>query len=88
LVDIVDNLFTLFIVCILVRILMSWIPMSPLSRGGRAIVDFFRDTTEWYLRFFRRFIPMAGPIDLSPMVAVLVVIVVQRFVVSALSGLV
>lgn len=88
LVDIVDNLFTLFMVCILVRILMSWVPMSPFSRWGRAIVDFFRDTTEWYLRFFRRFIPMAGPIDLSPMVAILVVIVFQRFVHSALSGLV
>lgn len=88
LVSIVDNVFTIFTLCILVRILLSWVPLSPMSRMGRAVLDFFRDTTEWYLRFFRRFIPMAGPIDLSPVVAILVLVVVQRFVVSVLLRLV
>lgn len=80
----VSNLFTIFGICVLIRILLSWVPISPMSRAGRATLDFFRDTTEWYLGFFRRFIPMAGPIDLSPMAALLVLALVKRFVVDLL----
>lgn len=87
-VDVVDNLFVLFMLVILIRILLSWIPTSPYSRAGRAIVNFFRDTTEWYLGFFRRIIPMAGPLDLSPIVAILVVAVTRSFVVQILQNFV
>jgi YggT family protein len=31
-----------------------------------------------YLRIFRRFVPALGPLDLSPMVAVLALLVLQR----------
>ncbi|HRC08513.1 MAG TPA: YggT family protein [Miltoncostaeales bacterium] len=80
----VSNLFTVFGICVLIRILLSWVPFSPMSRTAQAVLDFFRDTTEWYLGFFRRFIPMAGPIDLSPMAALLVLAVAKRFVVDIL----
>ncbi len=80
----VSNLFTVFGICVLVRILLSWVPMSPMSKIGRAVLDFFRDTTEWYLGFFRRIVPMAGPIDLSPVAALLVLALVKQFVVELL----
>jgi YggT family protein len=54
----------------------------PYSGWSRAILDFLRDVTEPYLSFFRRFIPPLGPLDLSPMVAVIVLILVGEVVVS------
>jgi YggT family protein len=54
----------------------------PYSGWSRAILDFLRDVTEPYLSIFRRFIPPLGPLDLSPMIAVIVLIVVGEIVVS------
>jgi uncharacterized protein YggT (Ycf19 family) len=42
---------------------------------------------EPYLRIFRRFVPQFGPIDLSPMVAVLTLIVLQNVVNAILDSL-
>ncbi len=80
----VANVFTIFGILILIRIVLSWVQISPMSHAGRTVMDFLRDTTEWYLGFFRRIIPMAGPIDLSPMVALIVLAVVKSFVLNIL----
>ena len=83
----VSTLIGVFILCIIVRIILSWVPMAPVSRAARAIVDFFHETTDWYLRFFRRLIPSIGPLDLSPMVAILVLVIAREFAVRIiLSG--
>ena len=58
----------------------------PYSRWWNAIVDFLRHVVEPYLRVFRRVLPMFGPLDLSPMVAMIVLIVVRRIVVSLIEG--
>ena len=44
----------------------------PYNRVLNGILTFLRDVSEPYLRLFRRFIPMLGPLDLSPIVALLV----------------
>jgi uncharacterized protein YggT (Ycf19 family) len=54
----------------------------PYSRWSRGILDFLRDVSEPYLSIFRRFIPPLGPLDLSPMVAIIVLIVVGNIVVG------
>jgi uncharacterized protein YggT (Ycf19 family) len=54
----------------------------PYSRWSRAILDFLRDVSEPYLSIFRRFIPPLGPLDLSPMVAIIVLVIVSNIVVS------
>lgn len=56
-------------------ILTSWIrlPYSPtLNRVQRFLVD----VCEPYLRIFRRVLPPLGPLDLSPMVALVVLFLV------------
>jgi YggT family protein len=58
----------------------------PYSRWSRAILDFLRDVCEPYLSIFRRFIPPFGPLDLSPMIGILVLIVVGNVVVSLIHG--
>ncbi|MCW2984354.1 MAG: YggT family protein [Conexibacter sp.] len=58
----------------------------PYSRWSRSILDFLRDLAEPYLSIFRRFIPPLGPLDLSPMVATIVLWVVGGIVVSLIRG--
>jgi YggT family protein len=58
----------------------------PYSRWTSAVIDFLRQVVEPYLNVFRRFMPTFGPLDLSPMVATFVLIIVWRIVVSAVHG--
>ena len=61
-------------------IIVAWIVASfVFSLGGRvpynrylnAVLDFLRDVSEPYLRIFRRLPLRIGPLDLSPIVAIL-----------------
>jgi YggT family protein len=58
----------------------------PYSRWSRSILDFLRDVSEPYLSIFRRFIPPLGPLDLSPMVATIVLWFVGGIVISLVRG--
>jgi YggT family protein len=44
------------------------------------VLGFLRDVTEPYLSLFRRFIPPIGPVDVSPIVAILVLQIVGFYV--------
>jgi YggT family protein len=86
----VDALFTVYLILIfayvVVSIMYSVGIRPPYSRWWNGIVEFLRQVVEPYLRIFRRFLPMLGPLDLSPMVATIVLIVVWRIVVSLIQG--
>ena len=71
---------------IVLNIMFSVGIRPPYSRWFQAVYTFLRDVVEPYLRIFRRFLPMFGPLDLSPMVATFVLILVGRLVVSAIDG--
>ena len=58
----------------------------PYARWSSAILGFLRDVCEPYLAFFRRFIPPIGPLDLSPVVGILVLQIVGGIVVSLIRG--
>jgi uncharacterized protein YggT (Ycf19 family) len=80
------NVFvTVYILLILAYIITSWIRL-PYSPWLNRIQRFLYDVCEPYLRIFRRFVPAIGPLDLSPMIGVIVLIVIQRVVVALLSG--
>ena len=57
----------------------------PYNRVFNAILDFLRDVSEPYLRIFRRLDLRAGPIDFSPIVAILVLRIVGGIVVSLIA---
>jgi len=86
----VDALFTVYLICIFAYVVISIMYSvgirPPYSRWWNAIVEFLRQVVEPYLRIFRRVLPMFGPLDLSPMVATFVLIVVWRVVVSLIQG--
>jgi len=88
--DYVSALFLVYIVLIFLNILMSWIPRMPYNRALRATLDFVKETTDPYLNLFRRFLPPIGgsgfALDLSPMVGVIVLFVLQAIVVGLIEG--
>lgn len=86
----VETLLIVYYVLIFVRILLSWIPRMPYNRWLDIVLTFVRDVTDPYLNIFRRFMPPlrlgAGAIDLSPMIAVIVLLVVGQLVVGLIHG--
>ena len=73
----VDVFIYVYILVIFVYILTSWIPL-PYSPWLNRIQRFLYDVCDPYLRLFRRVLPQLGPLDLSPVVAVVVLFVIQR----------
>jgi YggT family protein len=58
----------------------------PYARWSDTILTFLRDVSEPYLRIFRRFLPMIGPFDISPIVGLLVLQFVGGIIVRAVQG--
>ncbi|MEJ7791766.1 MAG: YggT family protein [Gaiellaceae bacterium] len=67
-------------------IITSWIRL-PYSPWLNRVQRFLYDVCDPYLRIFRRFIPPLGPLDLSPMVALIVLFVLSNVLVSLLERL-
>ena len=88
--DYVDTLAIVYLVLIFIRILTSWIPRMPYNRYLAAFLQFVSDVTDPYLNLFRRFLPMVrigpGALDLSPIVATIVLIVVSSLVSGLIRG--
>jgi YggT family protein len=85
----VNALFLVYMILIFANILMSWIPRIPRSSTLRPLLDFITDTTDPYLNVFRRLMnPIGGPgglaIDISPILAVFVLIIANRLIVGAI----
>ncbi|HPN87772.1 MAG TPA: YggT family protein [Candidatus Omnitrophota bacterium] len=64
---------------ILIRALVSWVNPDPYN----AVVQFLYRTTEPILQPIRRFLPTMG-IDISPIIAFLVIIFLKSFLVQTL----
>ena len=86
----VHALFLVYILLIFVYILLNMMfslgLRPPYSRWTDAIMNFLRDVCEPYLRIFRRFIPPIGMFDLTPMIAIILLYIVQTIVVNAIRG--
>jgi YggT family protein len=70
----------LYWLVIFVYILVSWLRL-PYSPTINRIQRFLYDVCEPYLRVFRRLLPSTGAIDLSPMLALITLIVIDRFLI-------
>ena len=76
---IVCALFTVFIVILAARAVLSWFPVRP-GTAMAQINGILFDLTEWALRPLRRIIPPAGMLDLSFLVLFLIIIVLRTAV--------
>lgn len=70
----INLLGTALYLAILGRVIISWINLSP----DNPIGVFLYQITEPILAPIRRILPRMGMLDLSPMVAIIIIIVVQR----------
>jgi YggT family protein len=86
----VNTLLWIYTVLILIRILLTWVPNLPENTALRAVVGFVEDVTEPYLALWRRIIPPLrggfGLIDISPIVAIVVLGIVGGIVVNLIHG--
>ena len=84
--DFLSALLTVYIILILAYIVLNLLfafgARPPYSRTLDAVLGFLRDVSEPYLSIFRRFIPPLGPLDLSPIVAILVLQIVGRLIIG------
>ena len=70
---------TLYGIVLLAYLLMSWVRL-PYSLTLDRIQHFLFDVSEPYLRLFRRLLPMAGPLDFSPIIAFLALGIIDQLV--------
>jgi YggT family protein len=84
--DYVSALFIVYLILIFARIVLSFVPRMPYNRALRGVVGFIHEVTDPYLNLFRRVIPPIGPLDISPILAILVLNIVWTLVVGAIEG--
>ena len=91
--DVADYVYTLaivFVVLIFIRVIMSFIPRMPYYRWLDAILTFVTQVTDPILNLFRRFLPPvrlgSGALDLAPMVATFVLLIVAGIAADLIRG--
>ena len=75
----IDTFLLVYLLLVFVYVLLSWVRL-PYNVWVRRVTEFLRDVCEPFLRIFRRILPPLGPVDLSPMVAILALIALRRIV--------
>ena len=88
--DFLSALILVYTICIVAWIVVSLVfsfgARLPYSRPLNAVLDFLRDIVEPYLRVFRKLGLQIGPLDLSPMVALLVLQIGGGIIVGLVRG--
>ena len=64
-------------------IITSWVRL-PYSTWLNRIQRFLYDVSEPYLRLFRRVLPSVGPLDLSPMIGIIVLVILGQVAIRIL----
>ncbi len=66
--------FYVYMIMICVRCLLTWIPNLD---WNSKILNPLRASVDLYLDLFKKFIPPVGPFDLSPVVAMIVLMLIK-----------
>ena len=79
----IDVFVSVYSLLILLYIVASWLRL-PYSPWLNRIQRFLYDVSEPYLRLFRRFLPSFGPLDLSPMIGIIVLVILGQVAIRIL----
>jgi len=86
----VSTIFDVYLICIIAYIITSWIPL-PYNVWLSRVQRFLYDVVDPYLRLFRRFLPQLSlgglGLDLSPIVAIFSLYIVQALVLKGIDAL-
>jgi uncharacterized protein YggT (Ycf19 family) len=84
-----EALIFVYLILIIANVLLSWVQQFrpiPYNMPLRAVTGFIEESTNPFLNIFRSFIPRIGPLDISPIVAILVLSIVGGLVVDLIRG--
>lgn len=87
--DYAEALIFVYLILIIANVLLSWVQQFrpiPYNMPLRAVTGFIEESTNPFLNIFRSFIPRIGPLDISPIVAILVLSIVGGLVVGLIRG--
>jgi YggT family protein len=83
-----STLIYVYILLIFAHIVVGWLfafgLRLPYSRASSAAIGFLRDVCEPFLRIFRRVLPSFGGFDFSPIVAIVVLELLNGIVVQGI----
>jgi YggT family protein len=86
--DFLGAFITVYVIVIIAWVVMSFVfamgVRVPYSRWLNAVLDFLRDTSSPWLNLFRRLPLRIGPLDLTPIVAILALQILGGIVVGAI----
>lgn len=78
--QILDMALSIYVYVIIARALVSWVNPDPYN----PIVRFLYQATEPVLYRIRRVVPYLGGIDLSPIIAILAIVFIKKFLIATL----
>ena len=88
--DFVAALVLVYTICIVGWVVLSLIfslgVRVPYNRFASGVMDYLRDVSNPYLNLFRRLPLQVGPLDLTPMVAIILLQIVGGIVVGLIRG--
>lgn len=80
----INAVFSLFYLIILIRCALSFIPgLDREKQPYKTIIEI----TDPYLDIFRKFIPPLGMVDISPIVAILLLGIIQKAIIYSIAVL-
>ena len=82
-INFVDLLFTLLTFAIIARAIVSWLPIDRYH----PLIQFLDSITEPILAPLRRDVPMIGMMDITPIVALILLQIIQTILLRVLSGM-
>lgn len=80
----INAVFSLFYITILIRCALSFIPgLDWKKQPYKTVIE----VTDPYLNIFRNFIPPLGMVDISPIVAIIALGIIQKALIYAIAVL-
>jgi YggT family protein len=79
----VATLAQILILAIIIRAILSWFPPSRTLAPVSAVLN---DVTDPVLRPIQRRLPMLGGFDLSPLIAIMLISVIESLILTLLAG--
>ncbi len=76
----IDLAVDLYIIVVIIRVVLSWIPHNP----NNSYIKLIHQITEPALAWIRQWIPDLGGLDISPMILILGLMIAERIVFSIL----
>lgn len=78
--NVLDIIFTIYSFIVIIAAVISWVNPDPYN----PIVRFLYRVTEPLLRPIRKLLPFRLPVDISPLILLLIIYFLQRFLISSL----